>query len=98
MFCAAEPANAPVASYLRAVRLAASTPAAIAFSCNALVATPALSLNKTFSAASLAAMTAPRPATAAAPPVNKLGRIEGIASPTDSTIYLKPVPTSLMSL
>ena len=38
-----------------------------------------------FSAATLAAATAPRPAIDAAPPVNRLGIIVGIASPTDST-------------
>ena len=87
MFCAADPANAPAASYLRAVLRAASTPAFIAKLSSSAPATPlAAAAITAFSAASLAAITAPRPITPAAPPVNIEGITEGIVSPTASTI------------
>ena len=98
-FWAAEPVTAPTAWYFRATLLAAATPAFMAASFTSSAVAPlAAWATAAFSAAILAAATAPRPAIAAAPPVNRLGKSDGITSPTASTANVPKSPRSLIFL
>ena len=107
MFCSAEPANAPDASYLRTIFCASLAPVSnaaflmpstVAADSGPLAAAATSCFSAKLCAAFSAAAIAGRLNAAAAPPVRMLGMIDGIASPIASLTYVSALPTVLISL